>query len=725
MLGPSMMEPPHGMAASPQGVPGLIRRFRASLNGIGGRLLGAMVLASVVISATVAGLEVWADYRAKLAELDADIERISRANLDPIALSLWNYDDAQLRLQLDGIRQRPYVASVEVRENGVEGVEGGDDSEGALRARVGERAAGPSRVVSLPLAYRREGENADLGRLIIELDTGAVREDALRRAASILVTQGGITLLISLALLLVVRQIVTRHLSALAQAAQRFDLRDETASFRVRPRGPGPGDEIDRVIEALESMRSSLHGAYRDLADANAELQADIAARLRAEAAADHLANHDALTNLPNRRLLFQRLAHELAVAERSGTQGAMLFIDLDHFKTLNDARGHGVGDAVLVEVSRRLRAHLREIDLVARLGGDEFVAVLPMLGELRERAMHNAQAAAEKIRAALAEPIIVREEIYRLSASIGVALFPDDGGSPESLIKHADTAMYQAKTEGRNSVHFFERDLLAAAEERHALETDLRRALVENALDIAYQPLVDARGGVCGAEALLRWTHPTRGPVSPAQFIPLCEESGLMINLGDWVLRAVLRQVQAWRGDGLLGPEQYVSVNISPRQFRQQGFEDRLLATLHDFEVPPSMLVLEITEGVVLGDIDSAIQRMNALRARGVRFYIDDFGTGYSSMAYLKRLPADGLKIDKGFVRDLDTDANDAAIVDAILAMGRHFGLTVVAEGVETAAQAQYLVERDCGLLQGYHLGRPVDAARFAESFLRRRTLV
>ncbi|MGL6290376.1 MAG: putative bifunctional diguanylate cyclase/phosphodiesterase [Silanimonas sp.] len=707
------------MAASPQGAPGITALLRASLTGIGGRLLGAMLVASTLISTAVAGVEVWSGYQDDLRELQADIERISRASLDPIALSLWNYDDAQLRLQLDGIRQRPYVAAVEVRERGV----GGDH--GALRARVGEEAQGESRVERLPLSYNRDGENADLGTLIVELDIGAVRQRALERAVSTLITQGGITLLISLALLLLVRQIITRHLSALADAAQRFDLRDEAASFRVRPRGSGPSDEIDRVIDALETMRSSLHGAYRDLADTNAALQADIAARLRAEAAADHLANHDALTNLPNRRLLFQRLAHELAVAERSGTQGAMMFIDLDHFKTLNDARGHSIGDAVLIEVSRRLRAQLREIDLVARLGGDEFVAVLPMLGELRERAAHNAQAAAEKLRNALAEPIVVRDEVFRLSASIGVALFPDDGGSPENLIKHADTAMYQAKTEGRNTIHFFQRDLLAAMEERHALETDLRRALVEGALDVAYQPLVDAHGGVRGAEALVRWTHPTRGPVSPAQFIPLCEESGLIINLGDWVLRAVLKQVQQWRRGGLLGPQQYISVNISPRQFRQQGFEDRLLAAMHEFEVPPSTLVLEITEGVVLGDIDSAIQRMNALRARGIRFYIDDFGTGYSSMAYLKRLPADGLKIDKGFVRDLGTDANDAAIVDAILAMGRHFGLTVVAEGVETESQAQYLIQRDCALLQGHHLGRPADAARFAESFLRRRTLV
>lgn len=254
------------------------------------------------------------------------------------------------------------------------------------------------------------------------------------------------------------------------------------------------------MIDALEAMRNSLHRAYRDLADTNAELQSDIAARLRAEAAADHLANHDALTNLPNRRLLFQRLSHELAVAERSGTHGAMFFIDLDHFKTLNDARGHGIGDAVLIEVARRLRTQLREIDLVARLGGDEFVAVLPMLGEQRERAAQNALVAAEKLRAALAAPIIVNDEVFRLSASMGVAMFPGDGNSAENLIQHADTAMYQAKTDGRNTIHFFQRGLLEAMEERHALETELRRALAEDGLEVAYQPLVDAHGGVRGA---------------------------------------------------------------------------------------------------------------------------------------------------------------------------------------------------------------------------------
>jgi len=698
----SKQQPDHALA-----------RLRSWVFGIGPRLFGLMMVVSLITTFGVAMLQIGVHEQAERNERAADLQRIRDAHLDAIALALWNFDDAQLRLQLGSLLQGRYVAAVEVRDPDR------NSNEGLLRLRVGD-AKGPGlRVERLPLAFERNGERLVIGTLHVIYDEAAMHQAARRRALETLLIQGGIGLLMAVVLLLTVRRIVTRHLSNLARAADTFDLADPRTSFRLQRRRRGPGDEIGRVVDALERMREGLQRAYRDLEQTNAELQADIAARLRAEATAEHLAHHDALTGLPNRRLLFQRITHELAVAERSSTLGALLFIDLDHFKTLNDARGHGVGDAVLIEVAQRLRSHLREIDLVARLGGDEFVALLPMLGEQRERVALNASTVAEKLRSALAQPIVVREEVYRLSASIGIALFPEDGSAAEDLLKHADTAMYQAKAEGRNAVHFFRRDLLLAMEARHALESDLRQALADNALSVAYQPLVDGSGRVCGAEALVRWTHPVRGVVSPAQFIPLCEESGLVVAVGDWVLRSVLAQVHDWRASGQLGPEQHISVNISPRQFRQQGFGDRLLAALHEAEVPPSALVLEITEGVVLDDIDNAITRMQTLRDHGIRFYIDDFGTGYSSMAYLKRLPADGLKIDRTFIVDLGSDNDDAAIVDAILAMGRHFNLAVVAEGVETAAQADYLRARGCGLLQGYHFGRPVDAAVFAAEHL------
>jgi len=692
-----------------------LAHLRELAHGIGPRLFGLMAVVSLLITLSVAVLQIRFNEQAELRERAADLQRIQDAHLDAIALALWNFDEAQLRLQLGTLLQGSYVAAVEVRDPGRNG------ADGLLRLRLGDAEAPGLRTERLPLVFQRDGEALVIGKLHMLYDESAMHEATRRRALETLLIQGGIGLLMALVLLLTVRRIVTRRLSRLARAAAAFDLADPRTSFRLQHRRRGPGDEIDRVVDALERMREGLQGAYRDLEQTNAELQADIAARLHAEATAEHLAHHDALTGLPNRRLLFQRITHELAVAERSGTMGALLFIDLDHFKTLNDARGHGVGDAVLVEMAQRLRRNLREIDLVARLGGDEFVALLPMLGELRERVALNASLVAEKLRTALAQPIVVRDEVYRLSASIGVALFPEDGSGAEDLLKHADTAMYQAKTEGRNAVHFFQRDLLLAMEARHALESDLRQALADDGLSVAYQPLVDGTGRVLGAEALMRWTHPVRGVVPPAQFIPLCEESGLVVAVGDWVLRTVLAQVRTWRATGQLDPEQYISVNISPRQFRQQGFENRLLTALHEAEVPPSALVLEITEGVVLDDIDSAIARMQALRDHGIRFYIDDFGTGYSSMAYLKRLPADGLKIDRTFIADLDTDGDgdDAAIVDAILAMGRHFGLAVVAEGVETAAQADYLRARHCALLQGYHFGRPVDATGFAACHL------
>lgn len=692
---------------------GLRTRLRRMAYGLGPRLIALMLLASLLVALVVAAIQIRFDRQADHRERAADLERLRSSSIEPLALTLWNFDEAQLRLQLGAILQNPHIAAVEVREPSR------NDSEGTLRMRMGEAERPGLRAERLPLTHERNGVTEQLGSLLLFYDEAALEQAARERAITAVLVQGGIGLLMALVLLLTVRRIITRHLSALARAADGFDLADPRTRFQLHRRRRGPGDEIDHVVDALESMRKGLQTAYQQLETTNAELQADIAARLRAEATAEHLAHHDALTGLPNRRLLFQRLGHELAVAERSGAMGAMLFIDLDHFKTLNDARGHSVGDAVLIEVARRLRGSLREIDLVARLGGDEFVALLPMLGESRERVALNANAVAEKLRTAIATPISVGDETHRLSASIGVALFPETSSRAEDLLKHADAAMYQAKAEGRNAVHFFQRDLLEAVEQRHALESDLRQALADDELHLAYQPLVDGEGRVRGAEALLRWTHPTRGVVPPAQFIPLCEESGLIVAIGDWVLHAALRQIRDWRDAGLLGPEQYISINISPRQFRQQGFENRLLAALCDAGVPPSALVLEITEGVVLADIDNAILRMNALRAHGLRFYIDDFGTGYSSMAYLKRLPADGLKIDRTFVRDLGSDDDDAAIVDAILAMGRHFGLTVVAEGVESEAQAQYLIQRDCALLQGYHLGRPIDADAFAAAFL------
>jgi diguanylate cyclase (GGDEF)-like protein len=536
----------------------------------------------------------------------------------------------------------------------------------------------------------------------------------------ILGTQTVETFLIALFILLVVHYMVTRHLVALARIVGRYDVRAPAAAFRLQRRSPQGGDEFDRVVAALEGMRGNLELAYRELSDTNAELERDIIARRRAEATAEHLANHDALTDLPNRRLLFERLKHELSMAARTGTHGSLLFIDIDHFKTLNDARGHATGDAILCEVARRLQQNIRDIDLVARLGGDEFIAVLCSIDDNQDLAASTALSVADKLRSVIGAPILAGDQNHHLTASIGVALFPADGKDMESLLKQAEIAMFHAKSEGRNNVRFFQVDLHAALEARQEMEIELRTALAEGTFSLDYQPLFLADGRLRGAEVLIRWNHPSRGVISPAEFIPICEESGLIIGVGDWVLDQVARQLRQWSDAGLMTEQRYLTVNISPLQFSQPDFTSKLLRVCALHGVDPRRLVLEITEGVVLGDLDEAIATMHALREHGLRFFIDDFGTGYSSMAYLKLLPMDGLKIDQSFIRDLKQDDSNAAIVEAILTIGHRFGLIVVAEGVETQSQAEFLRALNCDIFQGYYFGRPVDAESFERDHLR-----
>lgn len=682
-------------------------------SGIGRRLFGYILLFSAVITLLLSGLQLYLEYRRDLASVEARIVELRRSTLDSIAHSLWNVDSEQLRLQLEGIHRLPDVQAVSVVDTEIgEGMP-------ALNIAIGRPLPDNPLVWRMPVSHADIDGVRQIGELRIEAGTDGIEARLRERASLILGTQAVQTFLVALFIMLLVHRMVTRHLVALARLVASYDVRSPSTVFRLRRSSPRGGDELDRVVQALEDMRGNLERAYSELSEANAELERDIAARRRAEAVAAHLAHHDALTDLPNRRLLFDRLQHELSLAGRSGTQGALLFIDVDHFKTLNDARGHLVGDAILVEVAHRLRQCLRDIDLLARLGGDEFVVVLSTLGDNPDSAARTALTVAEKLRGALAQPMEAGGQIHHLGASIGVALFPADGQDIESLLKHADTAMYHAKEEGRNCVRFFQPALHAAVEVRHELELELRKALAGDAFELAYQPLVGRDGQLLGAEVLLRWQHPLRGPVSPAQFIPVCEETGLILGVGHWVLRRAASQLRAWNDAGLMG-ERYLSVNISPRQFRQPDFVERLLQVVDEFAIRPQQLVLEITEGVVMGDLEATIVRMDEIRRHGLHFYLDDFGTGYSSMAYLKRLPVDGLKIDQSFVRDLGEDDNDAAIVEAVLAIGRRFGLAVVAEGVETEAQVAFLRERDCAVFQGYHFGKPMPAADFETRYLR-----
>ncbi|HEX5364419.1 MAG TPA: EAL domain-containing protein [Gallionella sp.] len=433
----------------------------------------------------------------------------------------------------------------------------------------------------------------------------------------------------------------------------------------------------------------------------------DVSERKQAEERIHQLAFYDPLTLLPNRRLLMDRLQHAVAVGARSDASHALLFIDLDNFKVLNDTRGHDVGDRLLVEAARRLRSCVREGDTVARLGGDEFVVILEDLSVTEEQAVVQAEIAGEKIRATLNQPYRLGAIDHHCSCSIGISLFHDHQVSVDELLKRADTAMYEAKTAGRNALRFFDPAMQSALEARAALENELRQALPLRQFRLYYQKQVNVDGDPVGAEALLRWIHPERGLVPPMEFIPLAEESELILSIGLWVLETACAQIKAWESHPL-SRELQLAVNVSARQFHQADFVDQVRAVVDRFRINPDRLKLELTESVVLDDINDTIAKMRELKRIGVRFSMDDFGTGYSSLAYLTQLPLDQLKIDRSFVSNIGIKSTDAVIVQSIINMGQNLGMDVIAEGVETEAQRDFLMRQGCDAYQGFLFGRP-----------------
>ncbi|MEA3193149.1 MAG: hypothetical protein QOD26_1482 [Betaproteobacteria bacterium] len=494
----------------------------------------------------------------------------------------------------------------------------------------------------------------------------------------------------------------------------RFKRRDGSAfTCRVRGRRIDTGDaeqewiwsydDVTAEREADARVKGALESLERMVADRTIELE-------EAKARAQHLADHDALTGLPNRRLLEDRLTQALAMSQRNREHTAVMFVDLDRFKTINDSLGHAVGDVLLKEVSQRLVNQLRTGDTICRIGGDEFVLVLPQI----KRTSDVAQVA-QKVIEQLSLPLMVEERELVVTPSIGIAVFPDDGRDAETLIRNADAAMYHAKEAGRANYQFFTEQMNQAASRRLALESDLRRALSKGELRVHYQPFVDGADRVAGHEALLRWQHPERGLVGPGEFIQLAEETGLILRMGEWALR------EACRWATFIGAERglQVAVNLSPRQFNDPNLPRIVAAALKESGLPPRQLELEITESLAMRETDATLATLKKLKELGVSIAIDDFGTGYSSLAYLKRFPVDKLKIDRSFVAELPGDREQCAIVSAIVALAHALNVRVVAEGVETTPQRDFLVRCGCDFVQGFLTGRPLDADVAAKGYL------
>ncbi|MCF8152482.1 MAG: EAL domain-containing protein [Sulfuritalea sp.] len=440
---------------------------------------------------------------------------------------------------------------------------------------------------------------------------------------------------------------------------------------------------------------------------------ADITEHKQTEEHVRHLAHYDALTNLPNRTLFNDRLGQALINAQRDNGKAAVMFLDLDRFKNINDTLGHGIGDLLLQEVAVRLTGCVRQGDTVSRLGGDEFVILLPELNDEKD-----ARLVAQKLLNAAVFPMVLEGHELHISASIGISYYPMDGANAEALMKNADVAMYRAKEEGRNNFQFYHASMNARSFERLAMETSMRYALNRGEFDLYYQPRFSLpEGRIIGAEALIRWNHPDLGLVSPGQFIPLAEETGLILPIGEWVLKQVAAQGKAWQQAGF--PPLSLAVNVSARQFRRVDFAGEVLQILRNSGFDPHHFELELTESTLMTHAEENIETLKKLNALGIRIAIDDFGTGYSSLSYLKRLPVDILKIDRSFVSEVPDNRDGAAIVEAIIAMAHSLGLHIIAEGVETVEQLEFLQMRKCNEIQGYYFSHPLPVEQFEQLIL------
>jgi diguanylate cyclase (GGDEF)-like protein len=543
---------------------------------------------------------------------------------------------------------------------------------------------------------------------IAERNARATQNDAAREARLAIWAICTAVLLASLlgfTVALIISRRITKSVDECVGFAGRVAHGD--LSTRLLPRGES---EFGTLAVALNRMTEVLEERDAELNKSNTLLQLEVSQHQLAAERAEYLAYYDSLTSLPNRSMFSKLLNQAISLARRDGKQLAVLFVDLDRFKNINDTLGHDAGDLLLQEVGKRLQACLRDSDTVARLGGDEFVILLPAIVDAAD-----VEVVAHKILAAISKSFIAFGQEFRVTASLGVSTYPRDGEDEQSLMKNADIAMYQAKEDGKNHFQFYSVQMNRNSFERLALESSLRRALDHGEFQLHYQPKIDARSGaIVGIEALLRWQHPELGMVAPAKFIPIAEETGLIVSIGKWVLKTACAQNVAWQKSGL--PHLHMAVNLSRRQFSDDGLLRDITSILEETGMSPALLELEIAESTLMHDVDKALGTLKAFRDIGLRLAIDNFGTGYSSLSNLRKFPIDTIKIDGSLIRDLSNRAENRSIAEATIAMGRNLSLTVVAECVETKAQADFLREHACDEFQGFYFSKPVTADKFAK---------
>jgi len=562
-------------------------------------------------------------------------------------------------------------------------------------------------------------EGEQIGVVYLRSDMEAVHERLnwfLVISALVLLASLLVTFILSAQL----QRIITDPLLRLSAIARQ--VRTEK-NYAVRVIGDGK-DELGNLINDFNTMLDEIQLRDNELRENRLKLEERVAQRTRelevaneqlelskeqAESVANRMeyhAHHDALTGLPNRILLNDRITSELAHARRQQTNAALLFLDLDRFKIINDSLGHAVGDQLLRVISRRLNNCVRDEDTVARLGGDEFMILLPRIS-----GSADAGRIAKKVIECLLDPISCNGHELHITTSIGISIYPYDGTDAETLIKHADISMYRAKELGRNKAVYYTAEMNAGSRQQLAMETNLRKALEKNQLKLFYQPKIDiSRNVIIGVEALLRWEHPTMGFISPLDFIPVAEDTGLIVPIGEWVLHTAFRQLQQWHNAGFTGLT--IAVNLSSAQLSRPGFEDVVAQALGESSLDASMAELEITENVAMENIDSAIIILEKLKCMGVSIAMDDFGTGYSSLSYLRRLPIDTVKIDKSFVREIPDSAEDVTIAQAIIAMAQSLKLSLIVEGVENVRQLNFFRQQGVNIVQGYLFSKPVAAS-------------